>query len=43
VLQNAPAPRFSRSAPVAPRAPANLGSDLHAVLADWGIEASAAK
>jgi alpha-methylacyl-CoA racemase len=43
VLQNAPAPRFSRTAPLSPRAPANLGCDLQAVLADWGIDASATK
>jgi len=43
VLQNAPAPRFSRTEPLSPRAPANLGSDLQAVLADWGVDASAPK
>jgi alpha-methylacyl-CoA racemase len=40
VQQNAPAPRFSRTAPSAPRAPAKTGSDTQAVLADWGIDAS---
>ncbi len=39
VQQNAPAPRFSRTAPVHPRAPVKLGSSLQAVLADWGIDA----
>ena len=38
LLQNAPAPRFSRSVPASPRAPAKTGSDMHDVLADWGIE-----
>jgi alpha-methylacyl-CoA racemase len=38
--QNAPAPRFSRTVPQFPRAPANTGSDTQAVLADWGIDAS---
>jgi alpha-methylacyl-CoA racemase len=40
VLQNAPAPRFSRTAPDSPRAPAKTGSDMQTVLADWGIDAS---
>jgi len=39
LLQNAPAPRFSRTAPAHPLAPAKTGSDLQAVLADWGIDA----
>jgi alpha-methylacyl-CoA racemase len=38
LLQNAPAPRFSRTVPAPPRAPAKTGSDTHDVLADWGIE-----
>jgi alpha-methylacyl-CoA racemase len=38
MLQNAPAPRFSRTAPDAPRPPAKTGSDLPSVLADWGID-----
>jgi alpha-methylacyl-CoA racemase len=37
--QNAPAPRFSRTVPDAPRAPSKTGSDTPAVLADWGIDA----
>lgn len=41
VLQNAPAPRFSRTAPERPRAPAKTGSDMQAVLADWGIDPGA--
>jgi alpha-methylacyl-CoA racemase len=38
--QNAPAPRFSRTVPEAPRAPARTGSDTQAVLADWGVDAN---
>lgn len=41
LLQNAPAPRFSRTQPAKPRAPAVTGSDTEAVFADWGIDASA--
>jgi alpha-methylacyl-CoA racemase len=41
LLQNAPAPRFSRTAPGPPRAPAKTGSDMQAVLADWGIDPAA--
>jgi alpha-methylacyl-CoA racemase len=41
MLQNAPAPRFSRTAPDHPRAPPKPGSDTDAVLADWGIDTSA--
>jgi alpha-methylacyl-CoA racemase len=40
LLQNAPAPRFSRTQPAKPRAPAVTGSDAEAVFADWGIDAS---
>jgi alpha-methylacyl-CoA racemase len=38
LLQNAPAPRFSRTVPAHPRAPSKTGSDTQAVLADWGID-----
>jgi alpha-methylacyl-CoA racemase len=38
LLQNAPAPRFSRTAPAQPRPPAKTGSDTESVLADWGID-----
>ncbi len=38
LLQNAPAPRFSRTVPGPPRAPAKIGSDMQAVLADWGVD-----
>jgi alpha-methylacyl-CoA racemase len=38
LLQNAPAPRFSRTVPGPPRAPPKTGSDMQAVLADWGID-----
>jgi len=38
VQQNAPAPRFSRTAAVHPTAPPNSGSDAHEVLADWGVD-----
>jgi alpha-methylacyl-CoA racemase len=41
LLQNAPAPRFSRTAPAHPRPPAKTGSDTQGVLADWGIDSSA--
>ncbi|MEA3135203.1 MAG: alpha-methylacyl-CoA racemase, partial [Gammaproteobacteria bacterium] len=41
LLQNAPAPRFSRTAPAHPRPPAKTGSDTQTVLADWGIDPSA--
>jgi alpha-methylacyl-CoA racemase len=37
VLQAAPAPRFSRSAPGTPTAPPVPGADTEAVLADWGV------
>jgi alpha-methylacyl-CoA racemase len=41
LLQNAPAPRFSRTMPAHPRPPARTGSDTQAVLADWGIDLNA--
>jgi alpha-methylacyl-CoA racemase len=39
ILQNAPAPRFSRSVPAHPKPPPKTGSDASAILADWGIDA----
>jgi alpha-methylacyl-CoA racemase len=38
VQQNAPAPRFSRTAAAVPRAPRKVGEDTAAVLADWGVQ-----
>lgn len=38
IEQNAPAPRFSRTAPAHPTARAKTGADLQSVLADWGID-----
>jgi alpha-methylacyl-CoA racemase len=38
VQQNAPAPRFSRTSPAHPTAPAKTGADLQTVLADWDID-----
>jgi alpha-methylacyl-CoA racemase len=38
VMQAAPAPRFSRTAPDAPSAPPTPGADTEAVLRDWGID-----
>jgi alpha-methylacyl-CoA racemase len=38
VQQNAPAPRFSRTAPAHPTAPPRSGSDTQQVLADWGVD-----
>ena len=38
VVQPAPAPRFSRTPPPAPRAPSARGQDSEAVLLDWGID-----
>jgi alpha-methylacyl-CoA racemase len=38
VQQNAPAPRFSRTAPAHPTAPTKAGADLQTVLADWDID-----
>ncbi len=37
VPQPAPAPRFSRTVPVAGAAPGPVGADTDAVLADWGL------
>jgi len=39
VTQPAPAPRFSRTAPVVSGPPAHPGQHTSAVLADWGIDA----
>jgi alpha-methylacyl-CoA racemase len=41
VLQNAPAPRFSRSAAAKPAAPRCPGADTRAVLAETGFDAAA--
>jgi alpha-methylacyl-CoA racemase len=41
LLQNAPAPRFSRTVPAHPRPPPKTGSDTGSVLADWGIDPGA--
>ncbi|HJV88441.1 MAG TPA: CaiB/BaiF CoA-transferase family protein [Noviherbaspirillum sp.] len=38
VTQPAPAPRFSKSAPATPSAPAKPGADSEAILHDWGID-----
>ena len=38
LLQNAPAPRFSRTAADTPRPPRKTGADTAAVLADWGVD-----
>lgn len=38
VVQPAPAPRFSRTAPGIPAPPPALGADSAAILADWGVE-----
>ncbi|MEA3180346.1 MAG: alpha-methylacyl-CoA racemase [Gammaproteobacteria bacterium] len=40
VEQNAPAPRFSRTAAPDPRPPRKTGADTLAVLADWGVDPS---
>jgi len=40
VQQNAPAPRFSRTAPAAPRPPRQPGMDTLQVLRDWGVDQS---
>ncbi|MET7995052.1 CaiB/BaiF CoA-transferase family protein [Amycolatopsis sp. NPDC005232] len=37
VLQPAPAPRFSRTAPDLPSSPPKPGADTEAVIADWGV------
>ena len=38
VLQNAPAPRFSRTSPAAPRPPVKTGADTAAVFSDWCVD-----
>jgi alpha-methylacyl-CoA racemase len=38
VVQNAPAPRFSRTPAAAPQPPPRPGSDTDAVLADWCVD-----
>ena len=38
IQQQAPAPRFSRTAPAHPRGPTRPGADTDAVLAVWGVE-----
>ena len=38
VLQNAPAPRFSRTPPAAPRPPVRSGTDTAAVFSDWNVD-----
>jgi alpha-methylacyl-CoA racemase len=38
VAQNAPAPRFSRTSPDAPRSPHRAGADTDSVLKDWRID-----
>jgi alpha-methylacyl-CoA racemase len=38
IVQNAPAPRFSRTQPTAPTPPPNAGEDRKEVLADWGVQ-----
>jgi alpha-methylacyl-CoA racemase len=40
VVQNAPAPRFSRSQPKTPYAAHSPGADTEAVLLDWGFSAA---
>jgi alpha-methylacyl-CoA racemase len=39
IAQNAPAPRFSRTSPDAPRPPHKAGADTDDILRDWHIEA----
>ena len=39
VMQPAPAPRFSRSRPDAPRPPDIPGTDMEGLLAGWGFTA----
>jgi alpha-methylacyl-CoA racemase len=41
LLQNAPAPRFSRTLPAHPRPPPATGSDTQSVLTDWGVDVNA--
>lgn len=38
VMQNAPAPRFSRTKTSTPRAPVSKGADTDDVLREWGVE-----
>jgi len=38
IPQNAPAPRFSRTTPDAPRPPRRAGADTNAILRDWGVD-----
>jgi alpha-methylacyl-CoA racemase len=38
IQQNAPAPRFSRTAPSHPKAPPRTGADTGAVLRDWAVD-----
>jgi alpha-methylacyl-CoA racemase len=40
VEQNAPAPRFSRTAAEMPRPPRTTGADTAAVLSDWGVDSA---
>jgi alpha-methylacyl-CoA racemase len=40
VMQNAPAPRFSRTSPGAPRPPHAAGADTDQVLTDWRVDAA---
>jgi alpha-methylacyl-CoA racemase len=37
VMQPAPAPRFSRTPPSAPKAPERVGQSMRETLAAWGI------
>ena len=39
IAQNAPAPRFSRTSPDAPRPPRRTGADTDDILRDWRIDA----
>lgn len=41
VVQNAPAPRFSRTVPDHPKAPPRTGGDTDAVMSEWGVDANA--
>jgi alpha-methylacyl-CoA racemase len=38
IAQNAPAPRFSRTSPTAPRPPRKAGADTASILEDWRID-----
>lgn len=42
IVQPAPAPRFSRTAPEVPTSPVEAGSDLVAALKNWGFDAGEA-